>query len=157
MAAINKAYETLSQPQRRLTYDRIGEDRPPDVDRIARDLVSGRIIAWLNSEQNSGDLISDVAQSFLEEQREQTRQIQKGTKLLEQLQRRIKRLKFKGKGIDLVKSAVNLRIKEIKQQTEKMKDHVANLERAKELLKTYEYDPEMEAPPPVGGFFVIAR
>jgi curved DNA-binding protein CbpA len=150
MAAINKAYETLSQPQRRLSYDRIGEDRPPDVDRAARDIVSGRIIQWMHSEQNSGHLINDVARSFLEEQRAQMEQIRVGTRVLDRMQKRIKRLKFKGTGIDVVRSAVTIKILETKQQIEKMKDHVATLKRATELLETYEYDPEVAAGSIVG-------
>src|ERR1700736_6198251 len=31
MARANRAYETLISPDRRLTYDRTGEDRPPPI------------------------------------------------------------------------------------------------------------------------------
>lgn len=155
MAAVNKAYETLSQPQRRLTYDRIGEDRPPDIEHVARNILTGRIIAWMDSDQTTGDLIADVERSLIAEQRNQNAEIRKGTQLLERLQKRIKRLKFKGKGIDLVSAAVDSKIRDIKQTTEKMKDHVANLERAKELLPTYEFEPEIQAP--TGTFMVFGR
>jgi hypothetical protein len=52
----------------------------------------------------------------------------------------------------VVRSAVTIKILETKQQIEKMKDHVATLKRAKELLETYEYDPEVAAPPAMGSF-----
>jgi curved DNA-binding protein CbpA len=148
MASVNKAYETLSQPQRKIAYDRTGQDSPSDVDRVARDIVLKIVMDWMTSANNSGDMIKDVGRHLSGERLKQLEQIDIGTVLLRKLQRRIKRLKFNGKGIDLVRAAVDLKISEIQKQIERMKDHVANLERAAETLTTYEYEPEPQANAP---------
>jgi curved DNA-binding protein CbpA len=153
MSAANRAYETLISPDRRLTYDRTGDDRPPQTDNAAQQLVLATILEWMASATNSGDLITDVSARFDSDDRATRDQIDAGNKHLDRLRKRLKKLKFKGKGADFVRQAVAHKIKETKQQIEKLKDRRQMLARAKEILGNYEY--EVEAAPQTFTFGII--
>lgn len=142
MAKTNIAYETLITPQRRLTYDRTGEDRPVAVDKIAEQLVISNIMAWFASERNSGDMIADVTSHLNNEQTKFLKQIVDGSALVARLTKRLKKLTFRGKGYDPVRAAASKQINEVRQQIERIRDQAATHDRAKELLKNYEFEVE---------------
>lgn len=145
MAQANRAYETLISPDRRLTYDRTGEDRPPPIDRRAQDLVTSNVLAWMGSDDTSGDLVADVTKHFAQQQKDLLKKVVEGTAFAAKLRKRVSKLKYRGKGADLVRFAVIQKIRETKQLIEKLKDQADVFDRAKELLRTYEY--EVEVPP----------
>lgn len=144
MTRANRAYETLISPERRLTYDRTGQDRDPPLDKLAQEIVLKNVLEWLASDQNSGNLIADVSGRLTSEQQQLQKQITEGGNLIARLNQRLSKLKYRGPGQDLLRLSVNHRITEMKQQVEKTRDQSARLDRAKELLLSYEY--EMDTP-----------
>jgi curved DNA-binding protein CbpA len=150
MARANRAYETLSAPTKRLTYDRTGEDAPPPTDKIAQDTVLKNVMEWFTAEHNSGDLIGDVTKRLDYEQRGLLQQTIEGGKVAKRLEKRLKKLKYRGKAHDFLSVSLNFRITQVRQEVERLKDQAAMLDRAKELLKAYEYPPD--APAPAGAF-----
>jgi curved DNA-binding protein CbpA len=143
MSKINRAYETLSSAARRLNYDRTGQDRPPDTERFARDMIIGQINAWLSSDVNSGDLVKDITEVLDKEISQLHNNIAGIQKFCLKLQRRVNKLKFKGSGPDFVKIAIDTRIRETSQQAEQMRDKISQIQRAKEFLQNYDYEMEL--------------
>lgn len=144
MVVTNRAYETLSSPQRRLGYDRTGEDRP-QIDNAAQQFVMQIALEWMGSEPNSGDLIADVTARLNSEDQASYEQIRVGTQYLDRLCKRITKIKYKGKGTDFLRHLVAIKIRDTKQNIEKLKDRQKMLAQARIVLAAYDY--EVEAPP----------
>lgn len=143
MAQANRAYETLSNPQRRITYERTGEDRPKPIDHDASEMVLSIALEWIQSAANSGDLIKDV-NTRLDQSRAQLEQnIANGEATLARMRKRVSKLKFRGKGHNVLKAFAESKILELQHLVEKTKDNAKVLIRAKEFLASYEYEPEV--------------
>jgi curved DNA-binding protein CbpA len=151
MTQVNRAYETLIAPERRLTYDRNGQDRPPLVDQMAQATILKNIMNWMASDHNSGDMIADITAQLNREQEHLQGQVAEGTAMLTKLRKRANKLKFRGRGPDLIRQLVTQKITEIKHMVERTRDQADGLDRAKEMLKTYDY--EVDPPPPVSPLF----
>lgn len=153
MARANKAYNTLSKPIRRLAYDRTGQDRPMDADKMATDRLLAMILEWMQADTNSGDLIRDVSIRIDSEQTALRANRSAGLALMEKLTKRLRKLKRKKRGVDFVGMAVTHRISEIRQQTEILKETADRLDRVRELLGEYEYELDVE-PAAMKQFFI---
>lgn len=139
MARVNKAYETLKDPQRRLTYDLTGEDSQPPIDKAAQTLILGFVMQAIEA-SDSGDPIATARGKVAQQKAKATQQIGLGTQQQNRLKKRLKKLKFKGKGHDFVRMAVEHQIHVIGQQIEQLKDRQVMLDRATELLTAYEFE-----------------
>lgn len=143
MTQVNRAYETLISPQRRLTYDRTGQDRPPQTDNAAQQFVMGIVMEWLQSETNSGDLIRDCTLRLDNETRQVNGQIETGTKIMQRLTTRLKKLKYRGEGPNFMRVVALEKIGAVSHEVERLKDKAAMFGKAREVLKTYEYEAEI--------------
>jgi curved DNA-binding protein CbpA len=149
MRDTNRAYETLIEPARRLTYDRTGQDKPPPpIDKRAQEMVTANIMAWIDADQTSGNLTADLSMHFDNEHiKAQTEIIQRSASL-SKIEKRLTKLKFRGKGQDFVRLAMERKVIGMRQQIEQLRDKSALIERAKAMLLEI-YDYEMDPPAPV--------
>lgn len=143
MAKVNKAYDVLGNPKKRLTYDRTGGDSQHSIDAQANNMVITAVMGWLANDHTVGrDMVLDVQQHFNRELAQVESQITAHTGTLGKLTKRLRRLKHTGKSPDIIRMAAEHRILEIKQLTEQLKDQGGVIERAKLLLSDYKFERE---------------
>lgn len=153
MAKINRAYEVLSSPQRRLTYDQTGQDQfASHLETCARDTVINKFTEWLGNDNAQGDMLFAVQMSLSQDIAKQQQQISQGTWQIEKLRKRMKRLKFKGKGPNLICQALDHKLASVDQQIEICRQNIATLTRAGEMVKEFEFEPDESYSSMVRGF-----
>lgn len=146
MARTNRAYETLSDPSRRLTYDKTGHDQAPDhIEVGAREIVIKKFMQWFG-EDRSGDMLGWSTATVYQEIQGYQAQLSQGTQLHTKLKRKLKRLKFKGKGTNIIGFALDHQLEAIKQQIEMVQQNIVKHERAMILIKDFEFEVEVEVP-----------
>jgi DnaJ-class molecular chaperone len=142
MTRLNRAKTVLSDPQKRVAYDRTGQEDGPSAPDLARQALLALIMAWMDSETNSGNMIADVAETIARNRVELTKQMNAGTALVSRLKKRRGQIKFRGKGPDFAKIAIDIRVKDIEQNVERLRDQTGICDQARKLLDAYEYEAE---------------
>ena len=150
--AIQLAYDTLKDGERRRRYDETGEtsgSTPPDMavqmlgmivdNLIGQMLQEGAPIDRLDMRQMMVDAVSQKLSEIKAERHRAIRSLEKAGKL----SRRWKR-KRKAKGPDLIGETIRRRERDLKEALKRMGEAIEAWERAAKLLDDYEY--EFEAP-----------
>ncbi len=148
MAEINVAYETLSDPPRRLHYDKTGQKQILDEVKAAEAMLADRIISWLQAEGNeSHDMVVELAWQLREERANALAHKAKGEGIYRKLTEKFARLKSKKLGIDRVRESIRFQIESINQQVQGVGKNIEHIELAIKLLEDgYEYEPDLTAP-----------
>lgn len=132
MAAVNAAYEVLSDPVRREAYDRTGEDRPSDRRRRAEARVSELVDLFLTQEQEyRGDLVlrfREMAHTHMQKMRAE---LAKSAALTERVRRRAGRLEG---AAELVRQLAEARVREQEQAQARYQEELAVDEEACAIL-----------------------
>ncbi|HEY6925976.1 MAG TPA: DnaJ domain-containing protein [Steroidobacteraceae bacterium] len=144
MVAINRAYETLSDPARRAHYDRTGQDQPPPpLDAKARTIIMQTFLVVMEQASDQHEIIESVRHHIRKNQDEaQTKAAQLRDKAA-MYERRRKRLKYSGKDRNFLLDTLEQQIAAMKQSAATMEtESKAVGDRALEILKDLSYDPE---------------
>ena len=162
--ALCRARDVLSDPGRRERYDRTGEtDDGPIADNLeanaldwAMKLCDAAIADLMRrgldpAQQDVLGYVRVSAQSNLEQNEEQQRQLREGAKNYRELAKRFKR---KGRGENRMKLLLEGKALDLERGAERNEDLARPLRRALEILVDYEFD--FDRPPmPQQGVFVV--
>lgn len=146
MAEINHAYDILSSPQKKLRWERTGSSAPPpNIELQIRDLIGGRILAMLGSEESLIEVnpVAAVRGSLVVERNQLLSQRQAGLNSLKRARKRLKKLRFKGSGPDFITQMLEFELEKVEQQIGSTQDRSDLLNRALEFLDSYDYEIEV--------------
>lgn len=144
MVLVNRAYETLKDPERRKAYEQTGQDRPANFVSAAREMLVAKFMLFMVSE-DSGDMINFAMARIMEEKNKHRANLVEGKKAVSLLQKRIKKLKFKGRGTDFIRLAVEFEIQKVQHQVNIVQQTIDKLNCALEMAKDYEFESESDA------------
>lgn len=148
MVAVNLAYATLSNPEKRDRYDRTGEDGPVQpLDSKAMDAIHHILMEILDQASDTEDVIL-LAREHLERSTAEARRRRSEISLAaEKLEKRRKRLSRKSTtGRDFLDDMLADRIAQLQRSLVLPDEAITVFTRALELLAEYSYTPD--APPP---------
>jgi curved DNA-binding protein CbpA len=144
MSAANRAAEVLLNKQRRLTYDRTGEDKPTDIVVKAREkLVSVLLNEIANPENDQPyriDILAIAAAKLIQEQQTFENNIRNAALLVKRMKKQIKRIKFKGKGKSTLIQMMEYQIHKVENETGKADDNLEIIKAAIILTKDFEFE-----------------
>jgi curved DNA-binding protein CbpA len=144
MALVNKAYEVLSNPQKRLQYDQTGETKfQPPAD-VARELVTQALMEALGipDPENPWEPAHNfhmIVKSKLTAKRDEffIKHVEL-TNALTRGQKRLKKLKRKSPAPDMVKMSIEFILADLAQQAGKLQVQITNHDLALDLWSDYE-------------------
>jgi curved DNA-binding protein CbpA len=147
MVALNRAYETLSDPEKRSRYDQTGEDKPaPSPDSQAMELIMQVFGQMVDQAPDHEDVIA-LTRSNLERTLSEVGQKQKiAARQAETLEKKRKRLKHKAKKTErnFLDDLIVQRIDQLKKSAAHMAEGTALFTRALERLDDYTYKAEKQ-------------
>ena len=150
MVAVNRAYDTLSDPEKRSRYDQTGEDGAPgkSQDDMARDAVM-QVFAAMAEQASDYDNVVDMVERMLKANLDKIKgDIATAAKRVTKLERSAKRLKCKGERNFLGLLLADQIVKG-KAGIENAQTGVAVIERAREMLSDFTWKTD-DRPAPVG-------
>lgn len=138
MAAINKAYETLSDPERRARYDASGEDgpRPPTLQERAENTVAQVVMQILQSDFD-GNIIAELRKHFTEKVTEVSAANKKLQAKADQLRKRKTGITSKSK-VNLIHVLIDEQVTKMLNTIEKNTDSVVLCKEALKLIGDYD-------------------
>lgn len=142
MAEINRAYEVLSDPQRRAAYDRTGSDRMVNVAALAEQRLLEMFNAYLDSSSEySGDAVVQMKQAVQKAARDyHDKQVELRRKI-QTVTRRSARLKGPG----LLRQIANHKIAQCENMIAQIDDELAIADKVLEMLGSYaDAEPNMQ-------------
>lgn len=146
MSEINSAYDILSSPQKRLRWEKTGSTAPPpQIDLQVRDFITGKLLARLGEDENplrAENIVEAVRLSIMKERNSLLQQQASGKDSVNRARKRLKRLKFKGKGPDLVTQMLEFELEKVEQTIGGTQDRIELLAKALEFIQLYEFAPE---------------
>jgi curved DNA-binding protein CbpA len=158
MVAINRAYETLSDPEKRARYDSTGEDRcAPPLDTKATEIVIQLVMQMLEQASDHEDVIVLARCAMERSVAEIEGKRQNAERQAQKLTRKRKRLTHKASRgrRNFVDDVLAQRIGQLEQQAAHMNEGLQVFSRAMEMLEDYSYKPEQAPPSQAPQFFVI--
>jgi DnaJ-class molecular chaperone len=141
MVAVNRAYDTLSDAQKRAHYDRFGEEGPrvQSLDEMATAQLCNLLFQFTEQAPEQLDHVAEML-TVLAKSIDTTRlKIEKLRDQKTSLERRRKRFKYKGKMRNFLIDAIDQRIGQIPESIERGLSQIKTLERSIELLRDYEW------------------
>lgn len=137
MAELNRAYETLVSPQRRLNYDQTGRDILSDLERMARDWIVREACAWLGDANTTGDMVGALKYKLAIELGNMRNADFVQGQVIERFNTKLRRLKSRDK--DWLRPLLETQILAAQHQRGKGAEQMIVLNRAMELLGSYEF------------------
>ena len=139
MQLVQRAWETLSDPQKRERYDHTGEDglsSEPSIEQRAQQVFSQMLNAWLEKEQFVEPL-KDFSTNIARVKSQVAANLTSARKKLVRVEKRAKVLKQKSKGQDIFQFCVEQKIKSIRAEIAQWELEGQIAETVEELLKGY--------------------
>lgn len=164
--AVVRAYETLKDPGRRAHYDRTGEDGNPEQSPDAAPLsIIGTMMQAImeNPASLHTDFVEEMRRALSLNVRDAESASKNAADEAGRLEKILARLNGKTEKDTVLHNIVRQRIEAKTQASENFLEQRAHFERAREILESYDFDPETEKsefypvgvfpPRPQGGFF----
>jgi len=147
MVALTQAYETLSDPAKRARYDETGHcgPPPPTLDQVAQQLAMSVFMQVIEQCADSQDHVQGLQIGLAQIVDQTSQQITKLKTMLEVIERRRKRLTFKGKGSDFLAQVLEQRMRDIPPQIAANERQLEAAKRAQVLCNQYEWKPDPAA------------
>lgn len=145
MVAVNCAYETLIDPERRRRHDN-GDDRaaPPPFDQRAMEIAMHLFAQCMEQLPESADIIAYVSNSISANLERMHGAMADQKAMIARSEKRRKRLNHTGKGRNFIDGLLVQRIGQCTERVEKIEEEIKLGDRALELLKEFSY--EADAP-----------
>lgn len=160
MAALAAAYAVIGDPVKRLHYDRTGQDKVPDLVKMARELILGKMAALINAEQFGGDPVAHTRLLIEADKSNHKNSLRQGKLLKQSVQKKLKRLKFKGRGTDFLTVAITYQLGQLDAQIADVQLKIEVCEAALPMLDDYDWEADIQSQhtPTGGGMqFFVAR
>jgi curved DNA-binding protein CbpA len=146
MVAVNQAYETLSDPEKRARYDQTGQDAPaPPLDVQARTAIMSLFMQCMEQAGDEVELIEMVREQIRLNQQKLHAEIAKLQDRPAKLQARRRRLKYKGTERNFLDDLIEDQLRQNNERLARAQNGVSMLGRALELLVDFSYEPEVRA------------
>lgn len=145
MVAITRAYETLSDPEKRSRYDQTGQDSTAagnDPDTKARNLLMQLFAQALEKVDETQDIIEILRINLRNNRQQIEQQIIQLSARIPKLEKRRKRLKYTGAGRNFLLDLIDQMLTQIPLQVLAAKDQCKTIDRGLELLQGFAYEPE---------------
>lgn len=147
---LSTAFRILSDDEKREHYDKTGQtDDPPDNTMAeVMSIVNRAIDAALAREDVLSQPLFEMCESGIWDSRaEVKRQIAKTKVVQERLEKVRKKIRFRGKGEDLVTRGIDARLEQLRRALAGMERNVELLTKALDVLKDYTFDRDMGMQP----------
>ena len=146
MVALNRAYETLSDPEKRAQYDKTGEDGPrkPSIEDRARTILM-QLFAQCFELPDQADMVAIIRSSIQEAQKNGSKMLEKSAHQITNLEKKRKRIKFRGKGRNILADLIEQRIGELRGKIADIEEAKKISGRALEILEEYEWQSDQVA------------
>jgi curved DNA-binding protein CbpA len=144
MVALNGAYATVGDPEKRERYDSGRSDgRYEQTDEYkARDICLNLFAQMMESAPDSQDPIQLMRDSIRDQQGNFRQSISTGREKIKRLEKRKKRLKFTGKGVNFLLDLIENQVQKITEKITQDEENVRLGDLAVELLKSFACEPE---------------
>lgn len=151
MAAINKAYAVLSDPERRAAYDATGQDAVPGS--LEQEAQAGLVQLFQAALEHGDNLLAEVEQMLGAHMAQLLNHKNQMLAKVARLNKRSGKIRTKGPGENLLQALIDKQIQQLDQQLMQIERGIAVNKRATEMLAAYEQDePPQQSPIIVDGF-----
>jgi curved DNA-binding protein CbpA len=140
MAAINVAYEVLSDPERRKNYDATGQDRVNQLYKEAESIVLQKAMQWMQSASEETNMVAVLLEQFASDRKMIEQNQQKGEKVLNKLNKILKKLRYNGKGDDKIRAAIQDQRDGIQKQMDSFPKDFQRIDIACDIVRSYSYE-----------------
>jgi DnaJ-class molecular chaperone len=140
-AALGKAYEILSDPEKRKRYDETGSDNANNDEDMANSLISKLTLTFVENVGNVGEIsLTEFISTYLKDQKKRgEEEIKASEAILERTTNASNRIAKKGQGLNIILLTLQTKINFITSDIKNHKNNLLVFERALELIKEYEY------------------
>lgn len=135
MAAINHAYEILSDTEKRAHYDRTGQDPSParDSTRQAEEEIMNMVAEFLDAEEDyEGDLVLLMRQSIAMRKKDALTELGKVKHSIMRIEKRANRIKGA-----IIARVTQHKVRILKERQAQVEDECAHLDKVMALLQDY--------------------
>ncbi len=148
MAEINRALDVLSDPARRERYDQTGEDgnRVPTLDESAQNLIIQLFSQAMEKVPDTQNIFIRIAGHISSVQRSEQQRKSTVQRNITKLERKLKRIKFKGKGRNFIEALIQHQISALRQECSQIDERHKAADRALEMLKEFDFEVEKLEP-----------
>ncbi len=145
MVALNRAFETLSDPEKRARYDKTGEDAPrvPTLDERAREILMRLFDECVERLPDTVDVVMVMRDSLAQARMNGEKERRKTTSKIEVLEKKRARIKYKGGGgRNFLEDFIDKRIADLREHVGKIDDADNLNARAREILEDFYWEAE---------------
>lgn len=145
MIAVNRAYKTLSDPEKRAYYDSTGQDQPSEtpLDVKVRAILMQLFLSALDQASDQHDVIELMRDQIRKNQADAINKVAELRTKAAVLEQRRKRLRYKGTDRNFLLDVLEQQIGAMKEGAARMETESKAIgDRALELLKDFSYHPE---------------
>jgi len=155
MVVVDRAYKTLSDPEKRAHYDQTGEDEPkphPPLDVKATQLIVMMFGQFIEQATDTQDVVEAMRQQIRENQRATKMKVIEQREKIKILEKRKKRIKYTGKGHNLLLEVLQQKIDALSKMAGNVETEAKEVgDRAIEMLREFAY--EADAMPPISRMY----
>ena len=146
MVTLNRAFDTLSDPEKRARYDKTGEDAPrtPTLDERAREILMRLLDECVEKLPETVDVVQVMRDSLAKAKTNgQNMRMQLNAKI-SSLEAKRARIKYKGRSRNFLADFLDTRIANLRETFEKIEDADALNARASEMLKDFDWQHDQQ-------------